>query len=130
MFVIFSSKQKKNGFFIEIGVGNGVDLSNSLLLEKKYNWKGILCEPDIRNFENIEKFRKSILVKSMITEKCNKNVEFFLNNDPYSSSFQNIKGTEEKIYSKSLCLNHLFKKYELKEVDYISIDTEGNETEI
>ena len=66
----------------------------------------------------------------MITDKCKKNNEFFLNNDPYSSSLKNIKGTEEKIYSNSLCLNHLFKKYELKEVDYISIDTEGNEYEI
>ncbi len=130
LFVIYSSNQKKNGFFIEVGVGNGVDFSNSLLLEKQYNWKGILCEPDIRNFENINKNRNSILVKSMISEKCKKNAEFFLNDDPYSSSFKNIKGTQEKIYLESLCLNHLFIKHELKEVDYISIDTEGNEYEI
>ncbi len=130
LFVIFSSNGKKNGFFIEIGVGNGIDFSNSLLLEKEYNWKGILCEPDIRNFENIEKFRSSTLVKSMISEKCNTNNEFFLNKDPYSSSLNRIKNTERKIYTESICLNHLFKKYQLKEVDYISIDTEGNEYEI
>ncbi len=130
LFVLSISLQKKNGFFIEIGVGNGVDLSNTYLLEKSYDWKGILCEPDVRNFENIEKYRSSKLVKSMISDKCKNNVEFYLNNDPYSSSFKNIQGTQKKIYSESICLNHLFKKYELKEVDYISIDTEGNEYEI
>ena len=130
LFVIFLSNKKKNGFFIEIGVGNGIDFSNSFLLEKEYNWKGILCEPDIRNFKNIEKFRNSILVKSIISEKCTKDIEFFLNNDPYSSSINKIKGTEKKIYTDSVSLNYLFKKYDLKKVDYISIDTEGNEYEI
>ncbi len=130
LFVISASNKKKAGFFIEIGVGNGVDFSNTFLLEKEYDWKGILCEPDIRNFRTIEKFRKSKLIKSMIDEKCHKNVEFYLNNDPYSSSSKKIKGTQEKIYSKSLCLNHLFKKYNLNKVDYISIDTEGNEYQI
>ena len=130
LFVIFLSNEKKNGFFIEIGVGNGVDFSNSLLLEKNYNWRGILCEPDIRNFQNIEKFRNSVLVKSMISEKCSSKNVFFLNNDPYSSSLSRIDGTEKKIYTNSVCLNHLFKKYNLLEVDYISIDTEGNEYEI
>ena len=89
-----------------------------------------MCEPDIRNFKNIEKFRNSILVKSIISEKCTKDIEFFLNNDPYSSSLNKIKGTEKKIYTDSVSLNYLFKKYDLKKVDYISIDTEGNEYEI
>ena len=57
-------------------------------------------------------------------------LNFFLNNDPYSSSLNKIKGTEKKIYTDSVCLNYLFKKYDLKKVDYISIDTEGNEYEI
>ena len=130
LFVIYLLNQKKNGYFIEIGVGNGVDLSNTYLLEKNYNWDGILCEPDIRNFDSIKKFRNSKLIESLIDNKCENNVEFYLHEDPYSSSSENIKGTLEKIYSKSLSLNHLFEKYNLNKVDYISIDTEGNEFEI
>lgn len=130
LFVVYLLKQKKNGNFIEIGVGNGVDLSNTYLLEKNYNWNGILCEPDIRNFDNIKKFRNSKLIESLIDNKCENNVEFFLDEDPYSSSSINLKDNQKKIYSKSLCLNHLFEIYRLKEVDYISIDTEGNEFEI
>ena len=30
--------------FIEIGAGNGVDLSNTLLLEQEYGWRGLLIE--------------------------------------------------------------------------------------
>ena len=38
-------KNKKDGFFVDIGAGNGKDLSNTYLLEKNYNWKGICVEP-------------------------------------------------------------------------------------
>ena len=34
LLVLYLLKQKKNGSFIEIGVGNGIDLSNTYLLEK------------------------------------------------------------------------------------------------
>lgn len=130
LLVLYLLKQKKNGWFIEIGVGNGIDLSNTYLLEKKYNWKGILCEPDIRNFKKIKKFRNSKLIESLIDKKCDDKVTFYLNKDPYSSSSKNSKNNVKKIYSNSICLNHLFERNELDVVDYISIDTEGNEYEI
>ena len=130
LLVLYLLKQKKNGSFIEIGVGNGIDLSNTYLLEKKYNWTGILCEPDIRNFKNIKEFRSSKLIKSLIDKKCDDQVEFYLNKDPYSSSSRNSKSNIKKIYLNSVCLNHLLERNDLREVDYISIDTEGNEYEI
>lgn len=130
LLVLYLLRQKKNGQFIEIGVGNGTDLSNTYLLEKNYNWNGILCEPDIRNFKNIKECRNSKLVDYLIDNKCDDKVEFYLNEDPYSSSSKNLKNSIKKIYSKSICLNHLFEKNHMHKVDYISIDTEGNEYEI
>jgi FkbM family methyltransferase len=35
---------KKNGFYLEIGAGDGIHISNTLLLERK-GWTGILVEP-------------------------------------------------------------------------------------
>lgn len=130
LFVIYSLNFKKKGFFIEIGVGNGKDLSNTYLMEKNYEWNGILCEPDERNFKKIKKIRKAKLVKSLISNNCKSDVEFYLNNDPYSSSSIITKNSGNKIYTNSMCLNHLFEKFKLEKVDYISIDTEGNEYEI
>lgn len=40
------SNFKNNGYFIEIGAGDGKTFSNTYLLEKKLNWKGILVEPN------------------------------------------------------------------------------------
>ena len=41
---------KDNGFFIEMGANNGIDQSNTFLLEIKKNWKGVLVEPSPNKF--------------------------------------------------------------------------------
>ena len=33
---------KKSGYFIEFGATNGIDHSNSYLLETRFNWGGII----------------------------------------------------------------------------------------
>lgn len=42
--------EKENGYFIEIGANNGVDQSNTYLLELKKKWRGILVEPSPNKF--------------------------------------------------------------------------------
>ncbi len=36
---------KRGGFFVEAGAGDGLWISNTLLLEREYGWTGILIEP-------------------------------------------------------------------------------------
>jgi FkbM family methyltransferase len=36
---------KRGGYFIEAGAGDGLWISNTLLLERRYGWSGILIEP-------------------------------------------------------------------------------------
>ena len=38
-------KGKRDGFFVEAGAGDGLWISNTLLLERRYGWSGILVEP-------------------------------------------------------------------------------------
>jgi hypothetical protein len=38
-------RRKREGFFLEIGGGDGVYLSNTLILERDFEWRGILVEP-------------------------------------------------------------------------------------
>jgi len=45
LLVLFLLKGKRNGFFVEIGATNGLDLSNTAILERDFQWKGILVEP-------------------------------------------------------------------------------------
>ena len=130
LFVLYFLKKKSNGFFIEIGGGNGVDLSNTYLLEKKYGWSGIICEPNKKNQILIKKYRKNYLEKKPLDNRSSKRI-FFESEDSYLSSL-NYKEKYVKKYSvKTISLEHLFKKRKIKKVvDYISIDTEGNEFDI
>ena len=32
---------KKNGYFVQVGAADGINLSNTYLIRKKYDWTGI-----------------------------------------------------------------------------------------
>ena len=51
--------------------------------------------------------------------------------DSYQSSLNKTHGYLKKYLTKTVCLNHLIKQKKIKNIiDYISIDTEGNEFKI
>jgi len=129
LFVYFFSNYKKKGTFIEIGGGDGSYLSNTYILEKKFGWKGIICEPDNRFHSKIRAKRKCFLEKKPIHKISNKKIYFLLKNG-YDSHISTKYNSSTKI-TTSLSLNSLIAKYQLgKNIDYISIDTEGNELDI
>jgi hypothetical protein len=106
-----------------------VDLSNTYLLEKKFKWQGVICEPDKRLHTNILAKRKCFLETKPVSGSFNKNVYFSYKGlyDSCASSY--YSSSAKKL--KSISLNNLIKKYQLgKNIDYISIDTEGNEFDI
>ena len=45
LFVIAELLGERNGFFVEFGATNGLELSNSLVLEQQLGWKGIQVAP-------------------------------------------------------------------------------------
>ncbi len=47
-FVLEVLNFKKNGYFLEIGSNDPIFINNTYLLEKEYNWKGIMVEYDDR----------------------------------------------------------------------------------
>ena len=38
-------KEKRNGFFVDVGAHDGVYISNTAVFEKEYSWSGICIEP-------------------------------------------------------------------------------------
>jgi hypothetical protein len=68
---------KKNGFFIEIGASDGILLSNTYLLERNYNWRGICVEPIPSNYELLCKNRpRSFYCNNPVYSKSNLNLVF------------------------------------------------------
>jgi len=129
LFAYFFSNCKKKGTFIEIGGGNGVDLSNTYVLEKKFKWKGVICEPDSRLHANILTKRKCFLETKPVCSSDNKNIYFYFKGLYDSYARLSYSPSAKKL--KSISLNNIIKKYKLgKNIDYVSIDTEGNELDI
>jgi FkbM family methyltransferase len=134
---------KKDGFFIEIGANDGISLSNTYLLEKEYNWKGICCEPNPFVFQNLIVNRsKSICCPEAVYNSSDNYIIFKLKNNSLLSGISNhIIETKKFIFNqktknklvqvKTISLLDLLNKYNCPSfIEYISIDTEGSELEI
>jgi hypothetical protein len=50
-------KNKKNGYFVELGACDGIYLSNTLYFEKNLNWDGLCIEPNDNYIEDLKKNR-------------------------------------------------------------------------
>jgi len=142
LFVINELNFKKRGFFVEIGAGNGIDYSNTYLLEKNFNWTGIISEPAKMFKESLNKTRKCKIDNNALHSKDNTQEMFnqniilptlsslnkFIHNDGF---FLHRLFNSNKYLVNTITLNSLLKKYNApKIIDYLSIDTEGSEYEI
>jgi hypothetical protein len=56
-FVLNILKNKRNGYFIEIGSNDPIYINNSYLLETQYNWKGIMIEYNSSFLESYKNIR-------------------------------------------------------------------------
>ena len=140
LFVLQYLDFKKNGYFVEFGAANGKYISNTYLMEKKFGWNGILCEPGNIFQEELKKNRNCIIEKLCVWNKSNEQLEFIETNIPEHStitkfSFLDKLGHTRKQGNRykvsTITLNDLFEKNKAPyEIDYLSIDTEGTELEI
>jgi hypothetical protein len=89
-FVLNILKEKKNGFYLEIGSNDPIHINNTYLLEKTYDWKGIMVEYQ-SHFLNSYKVHRpnSIHLINDATTIDYKNV-FETNNMPFSFDYLQI----------------------------------------
>lgn len=137
---LLNSNFKENGFFVEFGATNGVELSNTHLLEKCYNWTGILAEPAKVWHPDLEKNRNASIDHSCVWKKTGDTLKFdmvdeaeFSTISEFSDSDKHAESRKESVqYDVStISLLDLLQKHQAPEkIDYLSIDTEGSEYEI
>ena len=89
---VLVNNSKKDGYFVEVGVGDGVQISNTYLLEKQFGWNGLLVEPSKAFHNNIQSSRKAILDKRAASSISGEMLEF--EEDTERGEFSKIVNTE------------------------------------
>ena len=140
LFVLSELNYKRNGYFVEFGATNGVDLSNTHLLETQYDWTGILAEPATRWHADLVKNRAAKIDKRCIWRCSGESLVFnetdspeFSTIDCFSSSDGHAKarGSGKRYSVETVSLMDLLIEHKApRVVDYLSIDTEGSEFDI
>ena len=136
LFVLSELEFKKNGYFVEFGATNGKDISNTFLLEKIFNWKGILAEPAKQWHTELLKNRNCDIEKDCVWSDSNIKLEFvelgvLSTLGKFQDSDNHNRSNSRKYLVNTISLNDLLKKYDApSKIDYLSIDTEGSEFDI
>ena len=133
--------------FLEFGATDGLELSNTYLLENNCGWTGVLCEPSPQWHDILKKNRPNTkIVTECIWNTSNKKLRFFVSDVGVLSTLEEFKESDklsipgntknriEKgnvVIVNTISLNELIEKeFKGKSPSYISIDTEGSEFEI
>jgi FkbM family methyltransferase len=130
-----------NGFFVEIGASDGIELSNTYLLETQFNWKGICCEPIPNVFEQCFKNRKnSICYNEAVYNQSGLEISFDIANnanllsgisDHIDAHKSTVDINKTTIKVKTISLTDVLDNADAPLfIEYMSLDTEGSELEI
>jgi FkbM family methyltransferase len=139
LFVVGTLNYKQNGFFVEFGAMDGLEGSNTFMLEKYLNWSGILAEPSIKFNKELSSNRSGNKIDNRAVFSVSGQELLF--NEAVDSGLSTINSfsksdnwnriSKEKYYVTSISLEDLLWKNEApNKIDYLSIDTEGSEFEI
>ncbi len=140
LFVLSELGFKRDGYFVEFGATNGVDSSNTYLLEKEFGWRGILAEPAKCWHEALRANRECHIETDCVWRHSGQVLAFseqdngeFSTIDSYRSVdiHRKLRRQGKKYDVVTISLEDLLDKYGApQKIDYLSIDTEGSEFEI
>ena len=144
LFVLFKLGNKRKGRFLEFGATNGKELSNSYLLEKNFEWEGVLAEPSPQWEKSLKENRpRTKIINECIYSESGEMIDFFVSKNgdfstinefkesdiesmPGNTKARNEEGFTVKV--PTISLNDVFiKHFNGEKIDYMSVDTEGSE---
>lgn len=140
-------KESSSGFFCDIGAFDGITFSNSYFFEKDLKWQGICFEPLPHLFKQLQNNRSCICINACVASK--QEDVTFIHVDGCDEMLSGIAATFDKRHLEMVLrdtreyggsckimrlpavrLDTILTHYHISEIDYLSIDTEGNEFEI
>jgi FkbM family methyltransferase len=139
LWVLDRTNYKRDGFFVEFGASDGIVLSNTYLLEKEFNWKGVCAEPNPEYYALLKDNRNCSVSDCCIDAFTGKEVDFvlakeygsilkYINSDDHADIRNAYLTTNGSIKKSTVSLDDfLISNNAPRKIDYLSIDTEGNE---
>jgi len=130
-------KNKKDGSFVEFGAYDGITHSNSYFFEKTLNWHGICIEPTPDSFSLLKKNRGCDCVWGAVTANNEHSIELWqsIGTNKVNSCIKGSPGNALTKYGEFITvpaynINSILRSRDLFDLDYMSIDIEGNEIDI
>lgn len=112
---------KREGFFLDVGAMDGFTSSNSYVLEKELEWKGICVECQDIHLGKLKKNRSCEIIEKAVW-KANGMFSFNPHTSSISSTFYPGPPVE------TVTFEWIFSHYNIPNIiDYISLDIEGVE---
>lgn len=140
LFVLSQLGFKKNGYFVEFGATDGMRLSNTWLLEKKFGWTGILAEPCKNWHKDLQKNRTCHISTECVWSVSGATLQFVETSLAELSTVAAFQDCDGHAHSRGAKKNYEVQTISLvdllaffnapKMIDYLSIDTEGSEFSI
>lgn len=140
LFVAYQLRERTNGFFVEFGATDGVDLSNTCMLERTYQWRGILAEPARIWHERLARNRGCVVDHRCVWHKSGETLVFNETSQPELSTLEAFSAGDSHAQARecgkrypvaTVALNDLLAEHVApRHIDYLSVDTEGSELDI
>lgn len=140
IFTMLMLEERCSGFFVEFGATDGVQGSNSYLMEKTFGWTGILAEPARCWHESLGRNRSAAISHKCVWREGGKKLPFRETRDAGFSTLDALTAKDRHavrripadIYEvETVTLLELLSEHAAPSViDYLSIDTEGSEFDI
>lgn len=120
--------QKRNGVFIDVGAFDGVNMSNTYVLEKDFDWTGVCVECNPEVIPKLKEARTVPICERAVFNKGGVMMNFNCHESQELSALTNIN---TGITVETITLNDVITQYKLpRQIDYISLDVEGVELSI
>ena len=131
-------KNKKKGFYVDIGCGHPIKNNNTYLLNKK-GWKGINIDLDEGNIDlfNIYRINDENIISAVTDEKKEVDLYFYHSKSAINTISKKTADYQKAQVSsvkkiKSNTLNEILKNSKFKnfQIDFLTIDVEGSELSV
>jgi len=123
-------------YFVEFGASDGIEGSNTLMLEKEFGWSGLLIEP-AKIFQARLQENRNVVIDYRCISAESGNIMSFLEQDSlstlsaYSKSDAHLRNSRINYEVETISLNDVLKQNSSPaNISFMSIDTEGSEYDI